>query len=450
VTAKITNYFRRQSLAPFIGSLDSDYYYIAVGRSQDWVDSDGAGTLVVDAETGSDKQLRDLRNNMQYMRRVVDGIFVAPRVNWSSGTTYSAYDDMTVDHTGSAWYVITQTNDVYICLQQGKTALGSSVTSTVQPTGTATTPFTTADGYVWKYLFTVGATNANTFLSSNYIPVPFITGTPPFDTSSEVDQYNVQQAATPGEIVGIAVTSGGTGYTSVPSVVITGPGGTSATATATVSGGAVVKVEMTARGSGYEDAIVTFTGGGGTGAAARAIISKQGIGADARTDMNATGVMFNTKLEGDADLAYILNDFQQAALFTNPKVPITDSDFTGTVGSTLRRLRFDIATFTGTLEALPKNLLVEQTPNGVSAYVDKFDSDTIWYHQTRETGFADFVPGDQITWSGGSATLYADSATALIEADVDKYSGQILHIDNFAAVSRNTNTTDDIKIVVQF
>jgi hypothetical protein len=70
----------------------------------------------------------------------------------------------------------------------------------------------------------------------------------------------------------VNVTAGGTGYTTAPTVTFTGGGGTGAAATATISGGAVTAITMTAYGTGYTSApTVGFTGGGGSGAAATAI-----------------------------------------------------------------------------------------------------------------------------------------------------------------------------------
>jgi uncharacterized protein (TIGR02217 family) len=54
-----------------------------------------------------------------------------------------------------------------------------------------------------------------------------------------------------GVVTAITLTNGGTGYTSAPTVVITGGGGTSATATATVAAGAVTGFTVTNGGSGY-------------------------------------------------------------------------------------------------------------------------------------------------------------------------------------------------------
>ncbi|PZP65755.1 MAG: phage tail protein, partial [Delftia acidovorans] len=73
-------------------------------------------------------------------------------------------------------------------------------------------------------------------------------------------------------IVSVAVTNGGTGYTTAPTVTITGTGGSGATATATVTNGVVTAVTITAAGTGYTTATVAFSGGGGSGALATANI----------------------------------------------------------------------------------------------------------------------------------------------------------------------------------
>jgi hypothetical protein len=71
-------------------------------------------------------------------------------------------------------------------------------------------------------------------------------------------------------LLNITIGSGGTGYTTAPTVVITGDG-SGAEAIATVSGGVVTEIELTQPGVGYTEApTISFTGGGGTGATATA------------------------------------------------------------------------------------------------------------------------------------------------------------------------------------
>lgn len=73
-------------------------------------------------------------------------------------------------------------------------------------------------------------------------------------------------------VSGITVTNGGSGYAAVPTVFITGGGGTGATATATVADGVITAINVTAGGAGYTFANVNITGTG-LGATATATIT---------------------------------------------------------------------------------------------------------------------------------------------------------------------------------
>lgn len=98
-------------------------------------------------------------------------------------------------------------------------------------------------------------------------------------------------ATDPGSITGITVTAGGTGYTSVPTVVFTGGGGTGATATATLTGGVVTAVALGSAGSGFTSTpIVTFNGGGGSGATATAVFKAGKARIDASAALAFPGV----------------------------------------------------------------------------------------------------------------------------------------------------------------
>jgi hypothetical protein len=83
------------------------------------------------------------------------------------------------------------------------------------------------------------------------------------------DEYNTQ-------IIGLNVISGGTGYISLPTITITGGGGSGAAFTAVVDGltERIIGVEQVSRGSGYTSLpTVTVTGGGGSGAVISAVLN---------------------------------------------------------------------------------------------------------------------------------------------------------------------------------
>lgn len=75
-------------------------------------------------------------------------------------------------------------------------------------------------------------------------------------------------ARTVGGVVSVRMTSGGAGYTSPPTVVIAG--GSGASAYALMAGTVVDAVAIVNAGTGYAAPTVSFSGGGGTGAAATA------------------------------------------------------------------------------------------------------------------------------------------------------------------------------------
>lgn len=77
----------------------------------------------------------------------------------------------------------------------------------------------------------------------------------------------------PGGVTAVNVTNGGSGYTSAPVPSFSGGGGNGAAGTAVVANGVVTSVNITAAGTGYTSApAVTFTGGAGAGAAGTATV----------------------------------------------------------------------------------------------------------------------------------------------------------------------------------
>lgn len=78
---------------------------------------------------------------------------------------------------------------------------------------------------------------------------------------------------TSGGLVKITLTSGGSGYSSQPSVTVSGGGGTGASAVAHMAGTLVESVQIVNAGTGYTSSpTVTISGGSGSGAAATATV----------------------------------------------------------------------------------------------------------------------------------------------------------------------------------
>ncbi len=92
-----------------------------------------------------------------------------------------------------------------------------------------------------------------------------------------------------GEVTGIAITSGGAGYTSEPTVTISGGGATTdATARSTILNGVVNSLHITNPGTGYTSAPTVVISGGGATTDATASLSYIGGTAAAYTENRAT------------------------------------------------------------------------------------------------------------------------------------------------------------------
>lgn len=138
---------------------------------------------------------------------------VIPRYNWTSGTTYSMYRDTDIDMYDRPYYVFTDEFNVYKCLYNNKGGI-----STVKPTGFSTTPFTTSDGYTWKYMYSISLGEANKFLTAAHIPVKTITTD---DGSLEsARQLSVQNAAVNGAIEVIETVNIGANYLQIANGVV--------------------------------------------------------------------------------------------------------------------------------------------------------------------------------------------------------------------------------------
>jgi hypothetical protein len=442
ITDRVKNQLVNSLLTEFEDS--SNRYYIALGASEAWDSTDTPPT-----PTNTEREIRQFRYKMQSIKAVLDNSLVVTRYNWSSGTTYQQYNDNSVGQA-ARYYVITDENNVYICVRQGKDSNGNAVTSTVQPTSTsATTLVVLDDGYVWKYLYTISAGDATRFLTANFMPIQLIDSAQPSD--AYYAQYLVQQTANPKQIIGYRVTGAGSGFTSAPTITVVGNGsGAHARAVITSSNTiGAVEVDESAGGfpfgTGYDYANVTISGGGGTGASIVPVFSApNGLGADPTRDLRARAVNFNVLADGNEEGVFVTgNDFRQLALLKNPLQYDSTAAFTGNTALALKQMKLSAS----------DNFQADQTITGASssakAVIDFYDdSNTIWYHQNETTGFKPFTDGEIVTTATATANRTADSGS--VNPGFDAYSGEMLYIDNRnLSVTRSTDQTEDVKIIIQ-
>lgn len=151
---------------------------------------------------------------------------VIPRYDWVSGVCYVAYDDTdqnlynhpseddlayvsslppSSQFVPGSFYVLTSNWEIYVCIQTGRGEFGlsgKSSLSTVMPTGgpsAASTNYVVgplADGYVWKYLYTLSQTEISRYVTDSWIPVKFL------EAADSSDQWQIQESASDGVLAG--------------------------------------------------------------------------------------------------------------------------------------------------------------------------------------------------------------------------------------------------------
>lgn len=173
-TQLITNYFRLHNVNQFRESISetaNSTYYIFAGRHLEYPDGDG----VVPSITKSvDETTYTAYQEMVFGKRVTasDVCAVVPRYNWTSNTRYAAYRS-NEDLTDKQFYVCVEGDDVFNvfkCLDNNGNAVSNSV-----PNVSSTSPndefYSTQDGYVWKFMYSVDGTQFEKFATNDYMPV---------------------------------------------------------------------------------------------------------------------------------------------------------------------------------------------------------------------------------------------------------------------------------------
>ena len=499
MAAIITEKFRRHNATQFHESFSEaskNAYYLMIGKSTPFTASTSGGTDDSPSTPADDvsgefyawDQATALKNIAS-----TDITFALPRRDWANSTTYDMYEhNISSSNTttsgatnlyDSTFYFRTSDNRVYKVLDNNAgTAYSGS-----EPTSESTSPFEIG-GYTLKYMYTITASEQTKFLTVDFMPV---------STDS-----TVSAAATDGEIISLIVTAG-SGYTDgTYYAAVYGDGSSQGTSSGaivriTVTSGAIASFGLTAgtdttvhaAGSGYTYGTVnlgasyTFSDadlssassmGSGTGGAVQVVISpKDGHGSDAVDELGGHYVMLRATLTGaENDDVLTGNDFRNITLVTDPT---TYGTSTVATASTYRQVSATkLTSVTGTFTADEK---ISQASTGAIGKVVEWDStlSILYYQQERyadygtnsTTGaFVAFSGANAITGASSSAVgtpdSTADSAVTLANDNTitftDGYanpelqpdSGNIIYQENRKPISRATDQTEDIKIIVEF
>lgn len=468
MAAIITTKFRihnAQSFQEGFSEAEATNIYLGIGRPQSWA-NDNAPDIPKD--TVADEYY--YWDDMIALKRVQpsDVSLSIVRRNWTSGQYYDIYrhnyngsvagvnivdGGQTLPETlaDANYYVITDEYNVYKCINNRKDGVVSE--STIKPTGNTPDALTgpLADGYVWKYMYTVAPADVLKFVSTDFIPVKTLI-TNPGVTDAYYSQYLVQEAAIDGALNHINIDQPGTLYTSVPIVQIVGDGvDAEGTAVVDLGTGTVTGITITNKGSGYTFATITLVGGTvGDVATASAIIDpKGGHGTDPVEELGGFYVMMNVRLEYDdgAGDFPVDNDYRRIMLVRDP------FNFNTTVVATTATLRsmreLTVSGISGNF--IPDEIIVGTISGAAGSIVRAWEEGGEYYityvqTQVENPEGALFQQGESITGGTSNATA---TITTIANPEVQPDSGDVLYVENRRPINRALDQIEDIKIIVE-
>ena len=453
-------------------------------------------------------------DSMLFLNKIIpeDVARVIPRVNWESGIIYDMYkNNYNINNKSpnskssslytSRFYVITSEFKVYVCINNGSGPdFPNGKKSTQEPKFVSNSVQSAGDGsddYLWKYLFTMIPSHIIKFATETFMPLP--------NNWGDEDTKDVRDAAVDGKIETVIIANRGAGYqwggssnATIPNVPIHG-NGEGATADVEISDGEVVRVTMNTGGNSYTYGTLVFQSGRTYGAneltgpatgdsdvaTFEVIIPPQGgHGHNIYRELGGLRVMIYSKFESEDD--YVSgNDFSRVGIVKNPTA----------FGTKTTALNSSTATNLGALKLGPNasetdyavNSQIKQTIGiGSTAfgYVASWSKTTGVLRYYQPTGLTNTSNSDYklldfssqatdktITGASEGVNLTIDDTftntntitvgqriiglgqnfvNGKANPDVEKYSGEIIYIDNRAPITRSASQKEEVKIVVEF
>tara|TARA_R110002074_G_C12536886_1_gene665367 strand:- start:984 stop:2636 length:1653 start_codon:yes stop_codon:yes gene_type:complete len=161
----LSNSFKTDVTRLFIDDLVTNDYWLFVSGIDSFTPTDSV------------KSKREFLEKTLFAKRVIESDihFMIKYYPWQVGSVYIEYDD-TTDLTGKKFYAVVGPNDndtgdyrVYKCLNNN-----SGATASTPPNYDATNTnqvYSTADGYVWKYMYVISSLEFDAYNAIGYVPI---------------------------------------------------------------------------------------------------------------------------------------------------------------------------------------------------------------------------------------------------------------------------------------
>ena len=501
MAAIITEKFRQYNADTFSADVASSKYYMFVGKSQPWTSegatTDSAPPTPVDSVAPESYYWDD----MLAAKLISSKSFVIPRRDFSTSSAFDMYrhdvggvstgnygTTKTTSSSGatnlfdSTFYFKTSAHNVYKVLYNGdQLQTGAGNISGAEPTSTNQAPFWQDNNYYIKYMYTMSTTEVVNYLTTDFMPV----------------KVNANRDANRGVYV-FMVTSGGSSYPNGTYYTKLRGDGSGGIARIVVSGGAIQEFGnnalsttsiMQANGTGYSFATFDLAGtniytdasastlisgstltnwNNATAGTIKAIIDPpDGHGQDDIEELGGHYVMLQAKFEpGDADTVQV-NDFRRVGIIKNPVDSATSSVSSLATARTTNAILM-ASGGSGTYQVDEK---ITQASTGAQGRVVEWDATNriLYYVQEKYSTYGLDTDGNLTLFSGANAVTGSTSSAAFTPStgtsgttngvlfasgyavpELSRDTGEIIYVENRRAISRASDQTEDIKVVVEF
>ena len=358
--------------------------------------------------------------------------------------------DSTYPRFANTFYVRNSKDQVFKCLYSGGIPSTSEPQISIDGQLPENPYIVTADGYRWKYLYTIPYGMKQKFFTSTWMPV--------------VSDNAVVAGSVDGRIDIVEIVDGGTGYfldngesgNSASLAIVTVEGdGEGASMTAEISSGVIVGVNILDGGSGYTYATIIVSDpdqlSSGNAANLQVSISPPGgHGFNPAKELGCYSIMTSVDLVGtETDTIPVGTDvvpfdFRQITLLRDP-VLANGVFATGSVYRATTKLSLT--------DPGSSNYTNDETVYLGTSEEDATLTATVvnWDPNTNEL-FVNNLRGNVVVGSTLTGVISAATATILgiEEPTLGLFTGDLLYIENRAKIVRDADQTEQIRLVLSF
>jgi len=501
MAAIITEKFRQSNADAFFADVASSKYYMFVGKPSPWTSEGAATDSAPPAPVDSISPESYYWDDMLAAKLISSKSYVIPRRDFATtvafdmyrhdvggvttgnyGTTKTTSSSGATNVFDSTYYFKTSEHKVYKVLYNGdQLQTGASNISGSEPTSVNAAPFWQDNNYYIKFMYTMTTSEVQNFLTTDFMPV----------------KVNANADAVRGVYV-FMVTSGGSGYPNGTFYTKLRGDGANAKAKLVVAGGAIAEFGNNAlsstsymenNGTGYSFANFDIRGtniytdancttlisgatlsdwNGATAGTIKAIIDPAGgHGSDDIAELGGHFIMLQAKLEpADSDVVQV-NDFRRVGIVKNPKDSATNNISTLATARTTNAILM-AAGGNGNYQIDEK---ITQATTGAVGTVVEWDATNriLYYVQEVYENFGLDANKNLTAFSGANAVTGANSsavhtpaastsgttngvvfASGYANPELSRDTGEIIYVENRRAISRASDQTEDIKVVVEF